>query len=110
VDAATGTSAALPLPDKVLRAYIGGSGLGAWLLHKLGTPGADALDAGNPLDISGLPDVCRPGVRYVNRQRGAGTRVLLDVMLGRQGLAAVYPALPRRGRSLLVPADCVKSG
>jgi putative molybdopterin biosynthesis protein len=39
---------------------------------------------GNPLGISGLADVCRgPGdrVRYVNRQRGAGTRVLLDVML-----------------------------
>jgi putative molybdopterin biosynthesis protein len=44
--------------------------------------------AGNPLGISGLPDVCRPGVRYVNRQRGAGTRVLLDVMLGQQDLAA----------------------
>jgi aldehyde:ferredoxin oxidoreductase len=36
VDAGTGTSAALPLPDEVLRAYIGGSGLGAWLLHELG--------------------------------------------------------------------------
>ncbi len=35
VDAATGTSAALPLPDKILRAYIGGSGLGAWLLYQL---------------------------------------------------------------------------
>jgi putative molybdopterin biosynthesis protein len=43
---------------------------------------------GNPLGISGLPDVCRAGVRYVNRQRGAGTRVLLEVMLVRQGLAA----------------------
>jgi putative molybdopterin biosynthesis protein len=43
---------------------------------------------GNPLGISGLSDVCRAGVRYVNRQRGAGTRVLLDVMLGQQGLAA----------------------
>jgi len=44
--------------------------------------------AGNPLGISGLPDVCRAGVRYVNRQRGAGTRVLLDVLLGQQDLAA----------------------
>jgi len=44
--------------------------------------------AGNPLGISGLPDICRGGVRYVNRQRGAGTRVLLDVMLGQQHLAA----------------------
>ena len=44
--------------------------------------------AGNPLGISGLPDLVCPGVRYVNRQRGAGTRVLLDVMLGQQDLAA----------------------
>lgn len=30
--------------------------------------------AGNPLDISGLPDVCRPGVRYVTGSvaRGRG--------------------------------------
>ena len=44
--------------------------------------------AGNPLGIAGLADVCGPGVRYVNRQRGAGTRVLLDVMLARLGIAA----------------------
>ncbi|HEX6451086.1 MAG TPA: molybdopterin biosynthesis protein [Trebonia sp.] len=43
--------------------------------------------AGNPLGISGLSDVCRDGVRYVNRQRGAGTRVLLDVLLGELGLS-----------------------
>jgi len=42
---------------------------------------------GNPLGISGLADVSHPGVRYVNRQRGAGTRVLLDVMLGRLAIA-----------------------
>jgi putative molybdopterin biosynthesis protein len=44
--------------------------------------------AGNPLDISDLSDLCRSGVRYVNRQRGAGTRVLLDAMLAEQGLSA----------------------
>src|SRR5215469_12469390 len=44
--------------------------------------------AGNPLGIGELADLCRPGVRYVNRQRGAGTRVLLDVMLGQLGLTA----------------------
>jgi putative molybdopterin biosynthesis protein len=42
---------------------------------------------GNPLGISGLADVCRDGVRYVNRQRGAGTRVLLDVLLGELDLS-----------------------
>jgi putative molybdopterin biosynthesis protein len=43
--------------------------------------------AGNPLGIEGLADLCRPGVRYVNRQRGAGTRVLLDAMLGPLSIA-----------------------
>ncbi len=34
--------------------------------------------AGNPLGLAGIADLARPGLRYVNRQRGAGTRVLLD--------------------------------
>jgi putative molybdopterin biosynthesis protein len=42
---------------------------------------------GNPLGLSGIQDLARPGVRYVNRQRGAGTRVLLDHLLGQLGLA-----------------------
>jgi putative molybdopterin biosynthesis protein len=42
---------------------------------------------GNPLDLTGIEDLARPGVRYVNRQRGAGTRVLLDHLLGQLGLA-----------------------
>ena len=38
---------------------------------------------GNPLGVGGLADL--PRLRYVNRQRGAGTRVLLDHELGRAG-------------------------
>jgi putative molybdopterin biosynthesis protein len=41
---------------------------------------------GNPLGLTGVGDLARPGVRYVNRQRGAGTRVLLDYELGRAGI------------------------
>jgi putative molybdopterin biosynthesis protein len=36
---------------------------------------------GNPLGIKGLDDLSRIDVRFVNRQRGAGTRVLLDYHL-----------------------------
>lgn len=36
---------------------------------------------GNPLGISNLRDLTKDGVRYVNRQRGAGTRVLFDYKL-----------------------------
>jgi molybdopterin molybdotransferase/putative molybdopterin biosynthesis protein len=42
---------------------------------------------GNPLGLAGIADLARPGVRYVNRQRGAGTRVLLDHELGRRAIA-----------------------
>jgi putative molybdopterin biosynthesis protein len=41
---------------------------------------------GNPKGLEGLRDLARPGVRYVNRQPGAGTRVLLDYRLRRLGI------------------------
>ena len=41
---------------------------------------------GNPLRLGGIEDLTRPGVRYVNRQRGAGTRVLLDHRLAELGI------------------------
>jgi putative molybdopterin biosynthesis protein len=44
------------------------------------------VPAGNPLAITGIDDLSRPGLRYVNRQRGAGTRVLLDHELRRRGI------------------------
>ncbi|HZI97887.1 MAG TPA: molybdopterin biosynthesis protein, partial [Actinomycetales bacterium] len=43
---------------------------------------------GNPLEIKGIGDLTRQGLRYVNRQRGAGTRVLLDHELRRRGIDA----------------------
>ena len=42
---------------------------------------------GNPKGIKGLADLTRDDVRYVNRQRGAGTRVLLDYHLEKLGIA-----------------------
>lgn len=41
----------------------------------------------NPLEIKGIEDLAR--VRYVNRQRGAGTRVLLDYKLKELGLSPI---------------------
>ena len=43
---------------------------------------------GNPLGIRTLKDLINPEVRFVNRQRGAGTRVLLDYHLKLNGLPA----------------------
>lgn len=36
---------------------------------------------GNPLNIRGLTDLTRPDLRFVNRQVGSGTRMLLELML-----------------------------
>jgi len=41
---------------------------------------------GNPKSIQGLADLRRSDIQYVNRQRGAGTRVLLDYRLGELGI------------------------
>lgn len=41
---------------------------------------------GNPLGINGISDLAREGVRFVNRQRGSGTRVLLDYKLACLGV------------------------
>jgi len=42
--------------------------------------------SGNPTGTTGIEDVGRRGLRYVNRQRGAGTRMLLDHELARHGI------------------------
>jgi putative molybdopterin biosynthesis protein len=42
---------------------------------------------GNPKGITTWADAARPDVRIVNRQRGAGTRVLLDYELGKLDIA-----------------------
>ncbi len=41
---------------------------------------------GNPHGIRGLADLARPGLRFVNRQRGSGTRVWLDAHLRALGV------------------------
>lgn len=41
---------------------------------------------GNPKGLKGLGDLARPEIQFVNRQRGAGTRVLLDYHLNLLGI------------------------
>lgn len=43
---------------------------------------------GNPHGIHSLRDLTRPSVRFINRQRGAGTRVWFDHLLREQGISA----------------------
>lgn len=42
---------------------------------------------GNPLQIEGIKDLHRKEIRYINRQNGAGTRILLDYLLKNNGIS-----------------------
>ena len=66
---------------------------------------------GNPLGLAGWGDVANPDVRLVNRQRGAGTRVLLDYELGRRGIdPAGIAGYEREEYTHLAVAAAVASG
>src|SRR6267378_2749720 len=43
---------------------------------------------GNPMAIQGLHDLASSGVRFVNRQRGSGTRLVFDQLLARAGISS----------------------
>ena len=45
------------------------------------------IQKGNPLKIKALHDLARPEVRFINRQKGAGTRLLLDTLMKKEGMA-----------------------
>jgi aldehyde:ferredoxin oxidoreductase len=60
VDLTDASAERLPLPEDVLRAYIGGAGLGAWLMHRLAPPGVDPLGPEAPLAFCFSPLVGTP--------------------------------------------------
>ncbi|HSN95388.1 MAG TPA: molybdopterin biosynthesis protein, partial [Anaerolineaceae bacterium] len=45
------------------------------------------VKAGNPNSIKGIQEL--PGLSYVNRQKGSGTRILLDYLLKKEGVESV---------------------
>jgi len=80
LDPATGEYT-LPYLDRILG---GGSACVVRLVHR---EQGLIVAPGNPLELNGVEDLARPGVRYINRQRGAGTRVLLDHELRQRGIS-----------------------
>ncbi len=67
------------------------------------------IASGNPAHVQSLDDLTR--VRYVNRQRGAGTRVLLDYELSQRGLdPAQVDGYDREEYTHLAVAAAVASG
>jgi putative molybdopterin biosynthesis protein len=66
---------------------------------------------GNPLGLAGWADLARPGLRFINRQRGSGTRVLLDYEMRRAGVnAAQIEGYAREVYTHLAVAAAVQSG
>lgn len=65
----------------------------------------------NPNDIRTVADLTRPGVRFINRQRGAGTRMLLDYLLKEEGIdPASVQGYDREEYTHMAVAANVKSG
>jgi putative molybdopterin biosynthesis protein len=65
----------------------------------------------NPHGIGRVADLTRPGVRFINRQRGAGTRLLLDFLLQQEGIEpASIQGYDREEYTHMAVAANVKSG
>ena len=60
IDGTSAVGTPLPLDDQVLRAYLGGVGLGTWLLHRLAPPRVDPLAPEAPLAFVFSPLVGTP--------------------------------------------------
>src|SRR6478736_8595740 len=120
VDVTSGTSRTQPLPDRVLRGYIGGSGLGTWLLCQLGTAGADPLAPAAPLAFVFSPLVGTPlttSAKFAVVAKSPLTGLLTDALASSQfaisGKLTGNDAIVIRGRAdalsvLLIAHDGVR--
>ncbi len=59
---------------------------GVKLVRCVGRQQGLMLQKGNPLGIRSFADIAKDGLRFVNRQKGSGTRVLTDYLCGRYGV------------------------
>jgi aldehyde:ferredoxin oxidoreductase len=111
------TARTLSLPEEILRAYIGGAGLGVWLLHTLGTPGGDPLGPEAPLAFVFSPLVGTPlttSAKFAVVAKSPLTGMLTDALASSQfaiaGKLTGHDAIVVRGRAprpsvLLVDGD-----
>lgn len=61
---------------------------GVRLVECVGRTQGLMLQKGNPKNIREIADLTTPGIRYVNRQRGSGTRILTDYLCKKYHLPA----------------------
>ena len=59
---------------------------GVRLVECVGRTQGLMLAPGNPLGLGGFGDIARPGLCYVNRQKGSGTRILADYLCRKHGV------------------------
>jgi putative molybdopterin biosynthesis protein len=58
------------------------------LLHLVKRTQGFMVKKGNPLGIKDFDDLARENIRFINRQKGSGTRMLLDYYLNMKGISA----------------------
>jgi putative molybdopterin biosynthesis protein len=62
------------------------SGVEVKVIHLAYRQQGFVLPHGNPQGINSLSDLARDNIRFINRQRGSGTRVLLDYLVEKEGI------------------------
>ncbi|ONI75868.1 aldehyde:ferredoxin oxidoreductase [Kribbella sp. ALI-6-A] len=106
VDVSDGSTTVVPLADDVLRQYLGGAGLGVWLLSELGEAGVDPLDPAAPLAFVFSPLVGTPlttSAKFAVVAKSPLTGLLTDALASSHfaiaGKFTGYDAIVLTGRS-----------
>lgn len=95
--------------DSTIRRYLAGEAMVVVTL--VGREQGWLVAKGNPKQLNDWADAARPDVELVNRQRGAGTRVLLDYELSKRGIEpAQVLGYEREEYTHLAVAAAVASG
>src|ERR671915_1913408 len=106
VSATSATSNVRDLPERVLRAYLGGVGLGTWLLHRLAPARVDPLAPEAPLVFVFSPLVGTPlttSAKFAVLAKSPLTGLLTDALASSQfaiaGKLTGHDAIVVRGRA-----------
>ena len=73
--------------ESYVRRYFPGGGVR--LVECVGRTQGIMAEAGNPKRITGIESLASSDIRYVNRQKGSGTRILMDYLCKKHGLDTV---------------------